>query len=87
MENQDFPTFVKYQNSTQSIIMNPTSILFNGRTYYFSVVLKEKNSDFMMNTYYMTVKMSGDPVDEASLMDNATKISMTIPTLNYHSEG
>ena len=67
--------------------MNPTSRLFNGRTYYFSVVLKEKNSDFMMNTYYMTVKMSGDPVDEASEMENATKISMTIPYLNYHSEG
>ena len=67
--------------------MNPTSRLFNGRTYYFSVVLKEKNSDFMMNTYYMTVKMSGDPVDEASEMENATKISMSITYLNYHSEG
>lgn len=67
--------------------MNPTSRLFNGRTYYFSVVLKEKNSDFMMNTYYMTIKMSGDPVDEASLMENATKIQMTIPYLDYHSKG
>lgn len=87
MENQDFPKFVKYVNSTQTIIMNPTSRLFNGRTYYFSVVLKEKNSDFMMNTYYMTIKMSGDPIDEANEMENATKIQMTIPYLNYHSEG
>lgn len=61
--------------------------MYNGRTYYFSVVLKEMHSDFMMNTYYMTIKMSGDPVDESSLMDNATKISMTIPYLDYHSNG
>ena len=44
--------------------MNPNSTTYQGRTYYFSVVLKEVNSDYMLNIYYMTVKINGDPVDD-----------------------
>lgn len=87
MENQDFPPFVKYVNATQTIMMNPNSVLYNGRTYYFSVVLKEKNSDYMVNTYYMTIQLSGDAVDEADLLANATKIEMSIPYLDKESNG
>ncbi|CDW72642.1 UNKNOWN [Stylonychia lemnae] len=87
MENQEFPKFVKYVNATKSIIFNPNSKIYSGRTYYFSVVLKEKNSDYMMNTYYLTIKMNGDVIDEGQEMDNATKIQMTIPYLNQNSEG
>lgn len=44
--------------------MNPNNKTYNGKTYYFSVVLKEKHSDYMMNIYYMTIKMSGEIYDE-----------------------
>lgn len=67
--------------------MKPDHKKYNGRTYYFSVVLKEKNSDYMMNIYYMTIKMSGEPYDEAAEDANKTKVEITIPYLNYHSEG
>lgn len=67
--------------------MKPNSTLYNGRTYYFSVVLKEMHSDYMMNIYYMTIKMSGDPVDEADLMANATQIVISIPSLDMFSNG
>ncbi len=87
MENQEFPEFVSYTNSTQTIAMNPNHKKFNGRTYYFSVVLKEKNSDYMMNIYYMTIKMSGEPWDEAAENEKKAKVQITIPYLNYHSEG
>jgi hypothetical protein len=61
--------------------------LYNGRTYYFAVVLKEKNSDYMINTYYMTLKISGDAVDEDDILANATKITMTVTYLDYNSNG
>ena len=88
MENQDFPLFINYTNATQTINMNPNNLLFQGRTYYFSVVLKEKNSDFMMNIYYMTIKINGDPIDPDDLKPpNKTEVAMSITYLNYHSEG
>ena len=88
MENQDFPQFINYTNATQTINMNPNNLLFQGRTYYFSVVLKEKNSDFMMNIYYMTIKINGDPIDPDDLKPpNKTEVAMSITYQNYHSEG
>jgi hypothetical protein len=31
-------------------------------------VLKEIHSDYMMNIYYMTIKMSGDPIDPEDIV-------------------
>jgi len=61
MENQDFPPFVTYVNKTKTIYFKPNMSEYSGRTYYFSVVLKEVHSDYMMNIYYMTIKMTGNP--------------------------
>ena len=88
MENQEFPKFVTYDNATQTINMRPNSTEFQGRTYYFSVVLKEKRSDYMMNIYYMTVKMSGDPVEpEEYIPPNKTVVTAQVTALNYSSIG
>lgn len=88
MENQDFPAFVTFDNSTKTINMRPNSTAYQGRTYYFAVVLKEVHSDYMMNIYYMTIKMSGDPIDPDDIeTPNKTSVSMSITYLNYHSEG
>ena len=79
MENQQFPPFVTYDNTTKTIYMKPNSTLYQGRTYYFSIVLKERHSDFMMNVYYMTVKMSGDPIDpNADPYANYTRVSYNL---------
>jgi hypothetical protein len=91
MENQEFPPFINYtmMNTTKpALLMTPNHLRYQGRTYYFSVVLKEKNSDTMMNVYYMTVKILGDPVDEDDLRPpNKTEVNMTITSLNYKSQG
>lgn len=87
MENQDFPAFIHWDNTTYTITMEPNSTKYQGKTYYFSVVLKEINSDFMMNIYYMTVKINGDPVDESAQTINATQVSINVPSLDYHSNG
>jgi hypothetical protein len=66
--------------------MKPNNLLYQGRTYYFSVVLKEKNSDSMMNIYYMTIKILGDPIDPESLKPpNKTEVDMNITSLNFKS--
>ena len=72
MENQDFPAFVTFDNATNTIKMSPNTTAYQGRTYYFSVVLKEINSDYMLNIYYMTIKINGDPVDATAQTANAT---------------
>ncbi len=41
----------------------------------------------MMNIYYMTIKILGEPIDENAENDNATKVDITVTYLNYHSEG
>lgn len=91
MENQEFPPFINFtlMNTTRpALIMTPNNLRYQGRTYYFSVVLKEKNSDTMMNVYYMTVKILGDPVDEDDLRPpNKTEVNMTLVSLNYKSQG
>ena len=88
MENQDFPPFVNFTNSTNTINMVPNNILYQGRTYYFSVVLKEKHSDFMMNIYYMTIKINGDPIDPSTVLPpNKTQVGMSIAQLDYLSSG
>jgi hypothetical protein len=87
MENQEWPAFVTYTASSTTIHMNPNHKKYNGRTYYFRVVLKEKNSDYMMNIYYMTIKMSGEPWDEEAENENKTKVVINIPHLDYHSKG
>ncbi len=88
MENQEMPPFIKYINETNTITMTPNSLLFQGRTYYFSVVLKERNSDFMMNIYYMTVKINGDPVDPDDLKPPPKlEVSMSLAPINYKSQG
>lgn len=88
MENQDFPKFVTFTNSTRTINMRPNSTEYQGRTYYFSVVLKEKNSDYMMNIYYMTISMGGDIVEPEEYEEpQKLNVSMSIKNLNYTSQG
>jgi len=88
MENQDFPPFVNFTNATNSITFLPNNRQYQGRTYYFSVVLKQVNSDFMVNIFYMTVKMGGDPLDPAELLPpNKTAVGVKLQYLNYSSMG
>lgn len=64
MENQKFPDYVTYDNATQTINFRPNLPQHQGRTSYLSVVLKESNSDYMLNIYYLTLKVSGDPIEK-----------------------
>ena len=64
--------------------MNPNNLKYQGNTYYFAVVLKETHSDFIMNVYYMTLKINGNRIDPSLLLPpNKTEVEMTIKFLTY----
>ena len=51
------------------------------------MVLKELNSDYMLNIYYMTIKVTGDPVDDEDLIFKKSQISMEITEITTESTG
>ena len=86
MPNQPYPPFMYYDNDTQTIIYTPHSIWYQGKTYYFIIVVKEQNSDSVMYPYYCTVKMSGVTVDPDEYL-NYTDISFSMGELDRESKG
>jgi hypothetical protein len=65
MEAQEdkFPPFLMYENSTQTITLMPNSSFVQGRTYYFAIITKEKNSDSVTYPYFCTIKVGGEVVE------------------------
>jgi len=63
MTNQPFPPFLFFNNDTNSLKFTPHSIWYRGRTYYFTIVVKEMHSDSIFYTYYCTVKIAGEILD------------------------
>jgi hypothetical protein len=62
MEAQEdqFPPFLRYDNNTRKIIFKPEDMFLMGRIFYFTVVVKEKDSDSILYPYYCTVKIEGE---------------------------
>ena len=60
MEEQEdrYPNFLSYNNDTRKIKFNPDSPCYQDRTYYFTVVVKEKNSDSVKYVWYNTVRVN-----------------------------
>jgi hypothetical protein len=87
MENQNYPDFLEYINSTMTIKMHPTDKKITGLTYYFSVVLKEKHSDFQATIYYVTVKILGDKYVKPVFNWEYTYYSWRIAQIDMYSNG
>ena len=45
-------------------MLKPDSQWVQGRTYYFSIIVKERNSDSVKYSYYCTVKISGEAIEK-----------------------
>jgi len=62
MEAQEdqFPTFLRYDNNTRKLIFKPEDTFLQGRIFYFTTVVKEKDSDSILYPYYCTVKIEGE---------------------------
>jgi|Transcript_42353 hypothetical protein len=68
MEQQEdkYPDFLLFTNSTNTIKFNPDSKKYGGRTYYFTIVVKEKNSDSVKYSFYATVRVTGNSTEDAT---------------------
>ena len=70
MENK-YPTFMTYTSSSRRIRFDPDSKeSLAGKTYYFNIVAKEKNSDLMKKEYSATVRITGNNSDLEQLYDS-----------------
>lgn len=59
----EFPEFMTFNASTSTISFSPNMVKYRGRTFYFVVVVKEKNSDTVMTPYYAQVRVRGDRIN------------------------
>mmetsp|Transcript_12357 Transcript_12357/g.19192 ORF Transcript_12357/g.19192 Transcript_12357/m.19192 type:complete len:306 (+) Transcript_12357:1499-2416(+) len=86
MANQPYPPFLYFDNHTNTLIFRPNSIWYQGRNYYFQIVVKEENSDSIKYPYYCTVKMSGNIIDPMEYL-NFTDITWKITEITRDSTG
>jgi hypothetical protein len=59
----EYPPFLFFENYTNTLIFRPDSIYYSGKSYYFTIVVKEKNSDTVMYPYFCAVKINGTVID------------------------
>jgi hypothetical protein len=66
------------------LIFRPDSVYYEGRSYNFQIVVKEKNSDFIMYPYYCAVKVNGTIIDPMDYL-NFTEITWEMTPINRNS--
>jgi len=86
MPNQDYPPFLFFDNNTNTLIFRPDSIWYTGLSFYFTIVVKEKNSDTVLYPHYCTVKIAGEPIDPLKYL-NFTNIEFSLSEINRNSSG
>lgn len=60
-----YPDFLFYNNETRTITFTPFNTRYHsGRTFFFTIVVKEKNSDSVKYHYYATVRVEGQIYEE-----------------------
>jgi hypothetical protein len=52
-----YPHFLKFDNSTRTLLFRPINHFNEGRLFYFTIMVKEKNSDTVKKPYYCSVKV------------------------------
>ena len=100
MDQQEnkFPEFLLYNNASSTITLKPDSKKYMGRTYYFTIVVKEKNSDSVKYSFYATVRIEGEILDTddpayvignntADTVGEDTKIGYSINWVNDKGDG
>jgi hypothetical protein len=86
MDDQEYPPFLDYEPSTTSLIFTPHSIWYQGKTYYFKIIVKEKHSDTQQYPYYCTVKVIGDQIDPEQYL-NFTNVKLSMGGVDRAGQG
>jgi len=86
LPNTVFPPFLYFQNATRVLKFTPHSIWYQGRTYNFDLVAKEKNSDTVVRKTYCTVKVNGPLLDPETYL-NFTELTFSMSAIDRQSRG
>jgi hypothetical protein len=88
MDGQEnaFPDFLNYENATQTLTFRPKDPYLAGKTYFFTVIIKEINSDSVIFTYFMTVTLKGKPITRDTTV-YWVDVNYTITAINSDSTG
>lgn len=62
-DNKPYPPFLSYANHSRTMFFRPYSVWYTGQTYYFQILVKEKNSDSVSFIYFCSVKVGGEVID------------------------
>jgi len=85
-EDDDWPPFLFFDNMTNTLIFRPDSIWYQSYTYYFQIVVKEKNSDSVLYPYFCDVKVLGNEIDPDDYL-NFTDIYFNMTSVDRNSRG
>lgn len=69
MEGKPYPAFLFFNRDTNTLKFTPVYKKYEGNTYYFQIIVKEKHSDSVLYPYYCTVILEGKKVTPESLID------------------
>ena len=87
-QQQDkYPPFLYFNNETNTITLRPDSKYYSGRTYYFTIVVKEKNSDSVKYSFYATVRVEGEIIDDDETADDVTQVNYEILEVDDKGRG
>lgn len=85
-QEEKYPPFLMFENQTNTITLKPDSEWVQGRTYYYTIIVKESNSDSVKYSFYCTVKITGEPVEKNDTIDY-TVVNYTINYIDDEGNG
>jgi hypothetical protein len=85
-QEDNYPPFLNYENSTRTLTFRPTDFWTSGRQFFFALVIKEQNSASVINRYYCTVEILGE-VFERDDKIYWVDVNYTIDYINDKSQG
>ena len=85
-QEEKYPPFLMFENATNTITLKPDSQWVQGRTYYYTIIVKETNSDSVKYSFYCTVKITGEPIEKNDTI-NYTDINYTINYIDDEGNG
>lgn len=78
--------WLTFMSSTNTITMRPRDIYLAGHTFYFTIIVKEKNSESVMYPYYCTIKMNGE-ITEPDYSIDYKDVNYSVTHFDYHPNG
>jgi len=85
MDQQEtkYPEFLLFNNNTNTITLQPDSKIYADQTFYFTIVVKEKNADNVKYQFYATVRVEGTGEETEDLSWNLVPAGVEATQVNY----